>query len=319
MVCKDYYSDWSNVLSGVPQGSILGPLLFLLYVNDISNDLTSITRLFADDCAIFREIGSNADCISLQNDLSKLHRWTQKWQLPLNTSKCKVMCISNKRCPLHYSYSVNNIALEWVDTFSYLGIKIDRKLKWGDHIAGITLKASKLLGLLRRSLKGCSNRAKKRAYSALVRPRLEFCAPVWNPHQRGQEEALEQVQRRAARWICARWDPVANSWSKSYPEALMELEWHSLKQRRYFSSCCQVFKIINNLDCISFCTYFNFARTITRSHSLSLLCKRSRVNSFRYSFFINASFLWNKLPFDVASASSYNSFKRKLKADLACI
>ena len=147
--CKDSFSDWSNDFSGVPQRSILGPLLFLLYVNNINNDLMSTTRLFADDCAIFHEIGSNADCIPLQNDLSKLHRWTQKWQLPLNTSKCKVMCISNKRRPLQYSYSVNNIALEWVDTFSYLGIKIDRKLKWGDHTEDI-------------------NRAKKRAYSALV-------------------------------------------------------------------------------------------------------------------------------------------------------
>ena len=88
--------DWSTVLSGVPQGSILGPLLFLLYVNDIGTHLKSQIRLFADDCTIFREIASREDCEVLQSDVHKLYQWTCKWQLHLNLSKCKALCISNK-------------------------------------------------------------------------------------------------------------------------------------------------------------------------------------------------------------------------------
>ena len=99
VVVNSYSLDWSPVSSGVPQGSILGPLLFLLYVNDIGTHLKSQIRLFADDCTIFREIASREDCEVFQSDIHKLYQWTCKWQLHLNLSKCKALCISNKRTP----------------------------------------------------------------------------------------------------------------------------------------------------------------------------------------------------------------------------
>ena len=117
-------SEWTTVTSGVPQGSILGPLLFLVYVNDISTNMSSETRLFADDCTLFRNVSCKQDCISLHNDLTKIFSWSQTWQLSLNISKCKVLCISNKRSSPSYTYMMNNSPLEFVDDFKYLGVHI---------------------------------------------------------------------------------------------------------------------------------------------------------------------------------------------------
>ena len=184
-------SDWSAVTSGVPQGSILGPLLFIIFVNDIPNCLSSPTRLFADDCTIYRQVSSHQDCVALQEDLTRLFRWCQTWQLPLNTKKCKVMCISLKKKPPSFTYSINNTTLDWVDVFRYLGVTINSKLKWGDHIAEVTAKASRILNLLRRTMRSCRRDAKSRAYTALVRPILEYSVPVWAPHEQQHNEALE--------------------------------------------------------------------------------------------------------------------------------
>ena len=141
-------SQWSSVSSGVPQGSILGPMLFLIYANDISDNISSQTRMFADDCTLFRKIKCRDDCIQLQRDLTKIHQWSQTWQLKLNISKCKSLCVSNKKTPPHHVYSLNNHALEWVDEFRYLGVHINRNLTWSTHTAATTLKASRILNLL---------------------------------------------------------------------------------------------------------------------------------------------------------------------------
>ena len=156
-------SDWEKVTSGVPQGSILGPLLFLMYVNDIIAELNSSVRLFADYCAIFSEVTCKKDCSGLQADLNRLYYWTQLWQLTLNQSKCKAIRITNKLKKIGYTYSLNGAPLEWVDTFRYLGVRINSKLTWTDHVSEAKTKATQVLNLLRRSMQGCSTQAKARA------------------------------------------------------------------------------------------------------------------------------------------------------------
>ncbi len=306
-------SDWMRVTSGVPQGSILGPLFFLVFVNDIDVGLKSSIRLFADDCAIFRVITCKQDCDGLQADLNRLYHWTQLWQLSLNQSKCKAMRITNKRTKIEYTYNLNNVLLEWVDTFKYLGVKFNSKLTWTDQVSEAKLKATRVLNLLRRSMHGCSEQAKARAYTALVRPHLETCSPVWAPYQKGAQDELEKVQKRAARWICARWDKTNHRWSRSYDECRSRLRWATVRQRHVLLSCCQAFKIVHNLDCLVFHEYLCFNESRMRSHRLSLRCVGSRVRSFRYSFFINIPFLWNTLPIDILNTTSYSAFKFKFK------
>ena len=161
VVINGVSSTWLPVTSGVPQGSVLGPLLFLLYINDLADNLNSDCRLFADDCTLYRRVTSLHDCAKLQADLSKLYRWTQRWQLHLNISKCKVLCISNKRAPPYMTYTINNATLEWVNSYKYLGIRITSHLRWSEQCRDAASKAMKILNLLRRTMHGTSTEAKK--------------------------------------------------------------------------------------------------------------------------------------------------------------
>ena len=306
-------SEWCEVTSGVPQGSILGPLLFIIYINDIGKDLSSHTGLFADDCTISTGVSSYHDCLSLQDDLNSLFRWANKWQLALNTSKCKVMCISRKRNPPTFQYHINNNNLEWVETFKYLGVKLNNKLTWDDHTLEVTSKAQRVLNLLRRTMYGCPRNAKIRAYTALVRPHLEYCAPVWTPNQQKLSCRLEKVQKRAARWICGvPRKSDGSGWTRSYSDLCSELNWMSLEQRRRFLIYCQMFKILHNLDCIKSADYFITKSRALRSHPYSVIIPHSRTNVFRYSFFINASNLWHALPLNLVQLTSLKSFKSNL-------
>ena len=142
--------------SGVSQGSILGPLLFLVCVNDIDVGLISSIRLFADDCTIFRVISCIKDCEDLQSDLNRLYYWIQLWQLTLNQSKCKVMRITKKRKRFTTTtISTVYTPLEWIDTFKYLEVSIDSTLTWTDHVLDVRMNATRLLNFLRRNMQGC--------------------------------------------------------------------------------------------------------------------------------------------------------------------
>ena len=192
----NYSSRWSSVFS------ILGPLLFLIYINNISDNLSSPTRMLTDDCKLFREIKCQDDCIELQKDLTKIYNWSQTWQIHLNTCKCKSLCISNKNIPPSHTYSIKNVSLEWVNQFKYLGVCINRNLTWGSHTAAAVHKASCMLNLL-RTMYSCNKISNKLAVAAFVRPHLEYFAPVWSPHYAKDKIALESVQKCAGHWICS--------------------------------------------------------------------------------------------------------------------
>ena len=300
----------------MPQGSILGPLLFIIYVNGIGNNLSSqpdSSRMTVPSSGMFPH--SKTMPRSLQKDVNQLFGWTQKWQLALNISKCKAMIISNKRknaTPPH-NYCINNRILDWVDTYKYLGVVIHKKLSWSDHILEASAKANRVLNLLRRTMYGTSKASKQQTYIALVRPHLEYCSSVWNPHQKKYINELVKVQKRAARWVCGvRWDRSINNWTEAYSTPCHKLGWLSLQNRRTYSDCCQTFKIINGLDCIKFRDYFTENNGNRRSNSHSLFISQSRINAFRYSFFVNATHVWNKLPISVVQSPSLNSFKSRL-------
>ena len=147
------YSSSSSVSSGVPQGSVLGPVLFLLYINDIITNINSQLRLFADDCLIYRVIASPIDHQILQDDLDTLTAWSRTWRMEFNVSKSKILQVSTHCTKSLFSYQMYSIPLEIVEQHSYLGVYLHHRMSWQNHIDFICKKANRLLGFLYRN--GC--------------------------------------------------------------------------------------------------------------------------------------------------------------------
>ena len=198
-------SDSVQVTSGVPQGSVLGPVLFLLYINDLPNSLSSKVHLFADDAIVYREMSSLADCETLQQDLDKLTQWEKDWLMEFNPSKCEVLSVTRKRSPTLHNYCLHGEVLRRVSATKYLGVTITSDLNWNKHIHSISKGANQTLGFVKRNIKTRSETIKTRVYQALVRPRLEYCACVWDPSTQSATQRLEMVQRRAARYVLRRY------------------------------------------------------------------------------------------------------------------
>ena len=137
VVINGHYSEWLPVLSGVPQGSILGPLLFILYVNDLHSLIKSSSlKIYADDVALYTIVSSYQDCVNLQDDLARTYDWSLTWQLKLNPSKCEALNITNKHSPISYTYTIGMIgsaSVTWRNVVKYLGVVITSNLKWNDH------------------------------------------------------------------------------------------------------------------------------------------------------------------------------------------
>jgi len=139
VICEGATSTSSPVTSGVPQGSVLGPLLFLTYINDLPNGLASTFKLFADDTLLYGVVVDDSDYDNLQDDLNKLEIWQNEWQMEFNPSKCNIMCISNEQRPPQRTYFFCGSKFEQVDSASYLGlgITVNSKLNWSEHISSI--------------------------------------------------------------------------------------------------------------------------------------------------------------------------------------
>ena len=193
-----------SVDSGVPQGSVLGPSLFLYYINDLQENLNSTVRLFADDIIAYLTVTPKDKGKLLQEDLDKLAKWEQLWCMKFHPHKCNVLQVTNRRTPIPTSYNLHGHTLEAVTSAKYLGVTIQNNLKWDSHINNIADKANRTLGFLRRNLRVSSRKIKSQAYFGLVRPQLEYAATVWEPHTQCYINRLEQIQRRAARYVTSR-------------------------------------------------------------------------------------------------------------------
>ena len=189
-------SDPVPVLSVVPQGSVLGPILFLIFINDLPANIRSSVCLFVDDCVLYRNIYSIQDCLTLQEDLTSLGQWEADWQMKFSVAKCHSMRVTRHQHHKHilFDYSLHNQSLENVQSAKYLGITISDNMDWGQHFSKISSKATKTLGFLRRNLTFAPKSTKEVAYKTLVRPKLEYAAPIWSPNSKLQINHVEKVQ-----------------------------------------------------------------------------------------------------------------------------
>ena len=305
-------SKWLDVTSGVPQGSILGPLLFIIYINDLPSSVTCNAEIFADDSVIYRRIVNPTDCFQLQQDINNVANWSNYWHLHLRTDKCKVLHVSRKRAPIHHDYCLENLVVPKVGVRKHLRIWLEKKasLSWDSHISNICAKGGRVLGLIKRTFTTKNRQGIEFAFKVLVLPILEYGCPVWNPYLQKHIHALESIQRRATRLICGS--------SLSYDDRLKKLSWSTLEDRRKYLSLVTLYKIIFGYIDINPNNYLDLAGpTRTRAnHNYKLLPKAYHTNYFKFSFFNRYIEDWNSLPSHVLNSTSLFVFKKTLKTHL---
>ena len=196
--------------------------------------------LFADDCVLYRNIHSIQDCLILQEDLRSLEQRETHWQMQFNVAKYHSIRVTlhQHHKQILFDYSLHKQTVENVQSAKYLGITITDNMDWGQHVSDISSKATKTLGFLRRTLAFAPRSNKEVAYKTLVRPKLEYAAPIWSPQLKLLIYQIENDHRTAAGWTCRRWRNTS-----SFGEMLDELEWLSLEAWRDQSSLLLFHKI----------------------------------------------------------------------------
>ena len=301
-------SQLAPVTSGVPQGSVLGPILFLTYINDMPECITSQARLFADDTIVYRTIEDNKDCETLQSDLQSLEAWEAKWGMCFNPSKCETIHITRKKHPLVTPYILKAEELRSTKNSSYLGVSIAPDLSWNNQVAKVAAKGNRALGFIKRNIKSSSREIKTKAYNSLVRPTLEYASSVWAPGYTTLSDTIEKVQRRAARFVCNK-----HSRQESVTAMLAELGWDTLEERRNKSRVTMLFKIIHAQVAIPSAKLIPTTKS-TRGNPMKFRKISTRTNYHKFSFFPTAITLWNSLTPHISQITDLDDFKSEVSA-----
>ena len=303
-------SNWTNVTSGVPQGSVLGPVLFLVYINDIDEGVTGIISKFADDTKIANSVVSNEQTKEMQNNLDKLSEWGQTWQMSFNENKCKVMHIGYRNEKA--KYILNGTQLKSVDSQVDLGVTVSNSLKPSQQCSEVIKRANKIIGLIGRSFEYKSKNTILTLYTSLVRPLLEYCVQAWSPYYQKDIDKVERVQRRVTKMI-------PNLRNKSYEERLEELNLFTLSHRRLRGDLIQVFKIIKGIDNMDCSKYFTIDRSnYTRGNGCKIVGRSFNSHESKHFFFHRVVNLWNGLPREVIDCNTVETFKHRIDKYFVC-
>ena len=296
-------SQWGEVLSGVPQGSVIGPLLFILFVNDIPGVAHSLIQMFADDIKIFRSLLSPDDHSRLQEDLSDLEQWANRNCMCFNPKKCQVLHLGRNNP--EGQYNICGEAIEPSNLVRDLGVQVDKNLSFQEHIQLQVSKANRILGMLRRSFEHLDSESLVWLYKALVRPHLEYCHHIIHPRFKRDLKLIESVQRRVTKFLPGLKDI-------SYEGRLRRMRLPSMFYRLQRGDMIEVYKYLHGLYNIADLPFALEESHRTRGNCYKL--KKIRCHGLvRQSFFSNRVFeLWNSLPNQVVDAPSVNSFKSRL-------
>jgi hypothetical protein len=306
-------SGWLPVTSGVPQGSILGPFLFLLFSNDIGDTLSQGTHiaLYADDAKIFRPIHSAADCLTLQSDLDELQTWSDTWKLSFNALKCQVLSITRSEI-ISFNYELNNLNLNLTQDFNDLGVLISNNFSWKSHISSIISRANRTLGLIKRTLGFTAPmKAKLLLYKSLVRSTLMYASVIWSP-DREHLKLLEGIQRHATKYILN--DYVSDYKTRLINTGLLPLSYlREIYDLIFFYKCTNGFY---NLDLTSLIPFRNSDSAVTTRNDhdpLRLEIPISRTVTARRFFSFRIVDTWNSLPLSIRSVVCTNKNVLPLK------
>ena len=315
-------TDGDPVISGVPQGTVLGPLLFLLFINDLPSVLSpdTVCRLYADDCLVYRSCSSDDDRRVLQEDLNALHRWATTWGLSFNVGKCYMMHLSRQADKPCWFYSLGGEVVKSVSEATYLGVIFSDKYgtrtsNWQPHINTVVARANQRLGFLKRSLRGSPFKLRELAFEALVRSTLDYSGAIWDPTVEKEIAKIERVQNRGARWIRGARGIL------SITALLKDIGWVSVATRRRNQRLCLFYKLLNQAIDVDVSELGlqqlkdSEARIVRGRHPNHLTRRRA---SNRHSPLWCGTVLrtitdWNKLPAAALTAGSITTVKSQLE------
>ena len=302
---------------GVPQGTILGPLLFLLYINDLPNCLQhSQPRMYADDTSI-TFAGSDVDeinsCINL--DLERIRVWLAAHKLTLNKTKTEFLLIGSKQRLLHFTANpiaaINQFPIKQVSTVKSLGVHIDENLTWECHINQLSKKIASGISAIKRIRYSVPYKTLLSICNSLVQPHLDYYSSVWGSCSKSLSQKLQKLQNRAAHVI------KFSNYDRSTDELLRMVNWVKLDRQRLVNKSILMYKIVNNMVPNYLSSYFVFrSDTVTynlRDSDCTLPKPQPRTNYCKRSLSYSGAVLWNSLPLDIRQSLSLHEFKSKLK------
>jgi hypothetical protein len=309
VVVKGKYSSWRAVLSGVPQGSVLGPLLFSIFINDLDDAATvrQLLKKFADDTKVAQVIEKPDDSVELQGTLDRLCEWADRWGMAFNVQKCHVMHVGRNNPKAEYV--MNGVRLGKTETERDVGVLVSNDMKQADQCKKAAQTAGAVLGQIHRAFHYRDRFTYLSLYKQYVRPHLEFAAPAWSPWNRGDIACLEKIQERAVK-------AVSGLRGRTYSEKLAELGLPSLEMRRKEADMVQVYKIFHDEDSEyseQWFTKMENGRLTRRTAGLMIRPPRAGHN-FRSGFFsCRVADAWNSLPQDVKEAGNAGQFKHRYR------
>ena len=253
VVVNGEVSSWKSVLSGVPQGSVLGPILFLVYINYLEKGVTGSILKFADDTKLFRKTKEIGDNFVLQDDIDKLVKWSEKWQMLFNFGKCKGPHTGPGNSGMNYE--MGGTILGKTVKEKDLGVTMNANMKVSEQCRIAASRGNQVLGMMRRNITYKEESLIVPMYKAIVRPYLEYCIQAWNPHLRKDIDMLEKLQRRATKLIPGLRD-------LRYEERLKKCGLTTLETRRLRGDQIEVFKILNGYENIDSNIFFSKLRKV---------------------------------------------------------
>ncbi len=308
-------SSLREVKSGVPQGSVLGPLLFLLFMNDLPEFLiskhslmVSPVSLFADDAKLSQVVNCLTDALFLQSILLSLHEWCEIWQMSINSDKCHVLHLGRSNpC---FTYGFSNFPLPSPKIVTDLGLILDDSLSFTTHILSLVSKARSRCAVYFKNFVSRDPATMRLFFITYVRPLLEYCSVIWNPVTKGNIDLIERVQRYFS-------NNIPGCRFLPYGEHLRRLSIESLQLRRTIADMVCLFNIVSGSLSVSLYPYYmHLPPSITRGHHLKLSYPDTNYALTKQNFFSRTVPTWNSLPIHILNCSTKSEFRRKISAYL---
>ena len=299
VVLEGQSSDWTKVTSSVPQGSVLGPILFLIFIDDLRNVVKSNLSLFADDTKLFRTIKTPHDRSTLQKDINSMVEWSKTWLMEFNKEKCQVLSFGKGNPPI---YTLGKATLNPSRCEKDVGVLVPTNLKFEEQCSAAISKANSVLGQIKRAFHTRDTGVILNAFKTYVLPHLDYCCQAWSPASKKWITKIEKVQKRALKMI-------PSLGGLSYIDKLKSLQMLSLENRRILFDLSTMFSM--QKDQIS---NPNQSGMKTRSIQNEELPKpKFRLDIRKNSHLIRTTDQWNLLPKEVRKSNTLFTFKKKCK------